>query len=50
MKIKSLILGMLAALICPLIAAEPPPVLAIGARAPDFNLPGTDGKPHGLNE
>lgn len=50
MKIKSLILGTLAAFICPLMAAEPPPVLAIGVKAPDFNLPGTDGKPHGLNE
>lgn len=50
MKIKSLMLGTLAALICPLMAAEPPPVLAIGAKAPDFNLPGTDGKSHALKD
>ncbi len=50
MKIKSLMFGMLVSLICPLMAAEPPPVLAIGAKAPDFNLPGTDGKAHGLKD
>lgn len=41
---------MLAALICPLIAAELPPVLAIGAKASNLNLPGTDGKPHALKD
>ena len=31
-------------------AAGQPPTLAIGATAPDFNLPGIDGKDHSLNE
>src|SRR5436309_8957654 len=30
--------------------ADIPPVLKIGAQAPDFNLPGIDGKTHSLNE
>jgi peroxiredoxin len=31
-------------------AADVPPILKIGAQAPDFNLPGTDGKMHKLSE
>ncbi len=31
-------------------AADVPPILKIGAQAPEFNLPGTDGKMHSLNE
>jgi peroxiredoxin len=31
-------------------ANQPPPVLAIGAKAPDFRLPGVDGKEHRLED
>jgi peroxiredoxin len=31
-------------------AADIPPILKIGAQAPDFNLPGVDGKNHSLSE
>ena len=31
-------------------ATDVPPILAIGAQAPDFNLPGIDGKQHTLAE
>jgi peroxiredoxin len=31
-------------------SAEAPPVLKIGAQAPDFSLPGTDGAVHSLTE
>src|SRR5437764_8712689 len=31
-------------------SADIPPVLKIGSQAPDFNLPGIDGKNHSLNE
>ncbi len=31
-------------------SADVPPVLKIGAQAPDFNLPGVDGKTHSLKE
>jgi peroxiredoxin len=31
-------------------AKDVPPILKIGASAPDFNLPGVDGKMHSLNE
>jgi peroxiredoxin len=31
-------------------AADVPPILKIGAQAPDFNLPGIDGKQHSLQE
>jgi thiol-disulfide isomerase/thioredoxin len=30
--------------------AQTPPGVAIGALAPDFSLPGVDGKPHTLKE
>jgi peroxiredoxin len=30
--------------------SDVPPILAIGARAPDFNLPGVDGKVHTLSD
>jgi peroxiredoxin len=31
-------------------SADLPPILKIGSSAPDFNLPGVDGKMHGLKE
>jgi peroxiredoxin len=31
-------------------AADVPPILKVGSPAPDFNLPGVDGKTHSLNE
>jgi hypothetical protein len=31
-------------------SADIPPILKIGAQAPDFNLPGIDGKTHSLKE
>jgi peroxiredoxin len=31
-------------------AADVPPILKVGAPAPDFNLPGIDGKVHGLKD
>ncbi len=37
----------LASAVC---AVEPPPVLALGAKAPGFSLPGTDGKSHALGD
>lgn len=50
MDLKSLVPGCLVALVFPLLAAEPPPVLEIGKKAPDFTLPGTDGRTHALGE
>ena len=38
----------MAALVAPLAAQEVPKVLPIGADAPDFSLPGTDGKTYSL--
>ncbi|MFO8026401.1 MAG: redoxin domain-containing protein, partial [Opitutales bacterium] len=32
------------------IADQPPPVLEIGKQAPDFTLPGVDGKEHSLQD
>ena len=37
-------------MVFPLMAAEPPPVLEIGKKAPEFNLPGIDGRQHALSE
>src|SRR5258708_39242275 len=34
----------------PVHEADVPPILKIGAQAPDFNLPGIDGKMHSLDE
>src|ERR1700736_4992097 len=31
-------------------ATDVPPILKIGAQAPDFNLPGVDGKSHSLKD
>jgi peroxiredoxin len=42
-------LGVLAALCLPVMAQENPKVLEIGAPAPDFSLPGIDGKTHTLD-
>src|SRR5258708_2839825 len=42
---KSLLsLGFLALSFASVLAAEPPPTLALGAAAPDFKLPGVDGR------
>jgi hypothetical protein len=30
--------------------SDVPPILKIGSQAPDFNLPGVDGKPHSLKD
>jgi peroxiredoxin len=48
MNLKPLIPVCLAAMVFPLMAAEPPPVMPIGGKAPDFSLPGIDGKTHKL--
>lgn len=45
---KSLLLS--AALVLAAQAAEPPPVLPIGSPAPDFKLPGIDGKEWSLDD
>jgi peroxiredoxin len=34
----------------PVAASDVPPILKIGASAPDFNLPGVDGKRHSLKD
>lgn len=34
----------------PVSASDVPPILKIGAHAPDFSLPGVDGKTHSLND
>lgn len=44
----NLILGLAAAMVLPLAGQEIPKVLAIGSSAPDFSLPGTDGKTYSL--
>ena len=48
MRKSQLLLGLAAALVLPLFGQEVPKVLAIGASAPDFSLPGTDGKTYSL--
>ena len=40
----NMLLGLAAALVLPVSGQETPKVLAIGAAAPDFSLPGSDGK------
>jgi peroxiredoxin len=48
MNMKLPISACLAAITFPLMAAEPPPIMPIGGKAPDFSLPGIDGKTHRL--
>lgn len=48
MTMKSLLPACLAAMVLSLTAAEPPPVMPIGGKAPDFSLPGIDGQTHKL--
>ena len=52
-------IGSLAGILClsaraqvdtPAKSADVPPILKIGSQAPDFNLPGVDGKKHSLEE
>jgi len=38
------------AMVCPALAAENPRTLALGATAPDFNLPGVDGRDWALKD
>ena len=55
---RNVLLLTVAALLClsvsaqdkPVNLADVPPILKIGAPAPDFNLPGIDGKNHSLSE
>jgi peroxiredoxin len=48
---KLTIVALLAACCCAVALAEDhPPTLAIGAAAPDFNLPGVDGKSYSLHD
>ncbi|MGL4402092.1 MAG: redoxin domain-containing protein [Luteolibacter sp.] len=44
MKSFKILFGLTALLALPLTGQEIPKVLAIGSQAPDFSLPGTDGK------
>jgi thiol-disulfide isomerase/thioredoxin len=46
MNATAVFLACLVGTVLRLWAAEPPPVLAIGARMPEFDLPGSDGKQH----
>src|SRR5688572_24163559 len=48
MKIQSLLGIVAAALIAPAFGQEIPKTLEIGSPAPDFSLPGIDGKTHTL--
>jgi len=50
MRRKSLLYGLVVAIAFPLMAAEPPAVMRIGEKAPDFSLPGIDGKKHKLSD
>jgi peroxiredoxin len=45
-----LLLFALGACLCVHAADQTPPTLALGASAPDFNLPGVDGRNHGLKD
>lgn len=48
MKALNLCFSLITGLILPLPGNEVPKVLPIGSAAPDFSLPGTDGKTHAL--
>src|SRR5437764_14426800 len=48
MKLKLLTVAVL--LISSFASAANPPMLKIGAKAPDFNLPGVDGKNYSLKD
>src|SRR5256885_16159885 len=48
MKVK--LMAIVVALLCSLASAANPPMLKIGEKAPDFNLPGVDGKNYSLKD
>jgi peroxiredoxin len=50
MMIRSIISACLGMCVLPLFAAEPPPVLELGKKAPDFSLVGIDGKTYKLSD
>jgi thiol-disulfide isomerase/thioredoxin len=48
---RSIVMGVVGLLVaCGAVAQEEHPTLALGAQAPDFSLPGIDGKTHTLSE